>query len=76
MDDKQKQLQYKYTDYQRFIGVLLILSMYLFLGAIINTYLRPSEDGVALIGLTLVALSVGFWLHYQQRRIKKLLDER
>ncbi|AUJ26185.1 MULTISPECIES: YrhC family protein [Virgibacillus] len=75
MDNKQR-LKYKYIDYQRFIGVLLILSMYLFLGAIINTYLRPSEDGIVLIGLTLVSLGAGFWLAYQQRQIKRKLDER
>ncbi|MBU5265825.1 YrhC family protein [Virgibacillus proomii] len=76
IDEKQKQLEEKYIDYQRFVGALLILASYLFLGAMIYTYIRPSDDGKWLLGLTLLALAVGFWFTYKQRRIKKTINEK
>ncbi|MFD2630909.1 YrhC family protein [Oceanobacillus kapialis] len=69
--DKQKKLELKMKDYRRFIAVLLILSSYLYMGAIINTYLKPSAHGDILFVLSLGGIVTGIVLAVKQLNIKK-----
>nr|WP_255637602.1 YrhC family protein [Virgibacillus salarius] len=68
-------MESKLKDFQRFIGTLLILSSYLYLGAIINTFMRPSTDGKILMLLAFVTVLSGILLATKQRKIKIELEK-
>ncbi|WP_042223383.1 YrhC family protein [Oceanobacillus manasiensis] len=72
--DKQKKLELKSKDYHRFIAVLLILSSYLYMGAIINTYMKPSGNGDLLFVLSLGGIATGIILAIKQLNIKKEIE--
>ncbi|MEC5422174.1 YrhC family protein [Virgibacillus sp. C22-A2] len=74
MEDKAKQAELKLKDYQRFIAALLILSCYLYMGAVINTYISPSSDGVILLYLSLTSVVSGIILYFQKYRIERELE--
>ncbi|WP_188453584.1 YrhC family protein [Virgibacillus oceani] len=73
---KRKELELKLKDYKHFIITLLLLSIYLYLGAVINTYVQPANDGEFLFnlsfGITLVIILFGL----RFRRLKAKLEER
>ncbi|GAA0432198.1 MAG: YrhC family protein [Bacillota bacterium] len=75
VNEKVKELESKLKDFQRFIGTLLILSSYLYLGAIINTFMRPSTDGKILMLLAFVTVLSGILLATKQRKIKIELEK-
>lgn len=72
--DQQKKLELKWKDYQRFTAVLLILSSYLYMGAIINTYMQPSSNGDMLFVLSLAGIITGIILAVKQLNIKKEIE--
>lgn len=69
MNDKER-LELKLKDYQLFIATLLIVGSYLYMGAIINTYIRPSGDGEALFTLSLILVVSGIGLFDHRQRLK------
>ncbi|MFD1038563.1 YrhC family protein [Virgibacillus byunsanensis] len=75
MNENIEFLQLKLKDYQRFIVTLLILSSYLYMGAIINTYIQPSSDGNALFNLSFTITIVAMFFFYKKHRIKKKLED-
>ncbi|CDQ39493.1 MULTISPECIES: YrhC family protein [Virgibacillus] len=75
VNERLKQLQNKFKDYQRFIGALLILASYLWLGAMINTFIRPSNDGPVLLILAFLSVVLGIGLAFKQKQIKQEIEE-
>lgn len=65
-----KQLKEKITDYQRFIMVLVICSIYLYLGALDHLYIHPSNDGKLLLLLSfgLIIGSMALLKRYNQMK--------
>ncbi|WP_106497070.1 YrhC family protein [Lentibacillus sp. Marseille-P4043] len=72
MDSKTKELELKLKDYQRFIITLLIISIYLYMGAIMDTYIRPKADGGLLTGLSfgMVTAAAGLIMKYRKMKSK------
>lgn len=70
-----EQLELKLKDYRRFIVTVLILASYLYMGAIINTYIRYSPDGRSLTILAFAATVAAGWLIYQSHRVKIKIQE-
>lgn len=72
MDNKTLELTLKLKDYQRFVSTLIILSCYLYMGALINLYLRPSGHGMTFIYLTIASVlsSIVFLYRYKKLQIK------
>ncbi|MFB4166554.1 YrhC family protein [Virgibacillus sp. JSM 102003] len=70
-----EQLELKLKDYRRFTATLLILASYLYMGAIINTYIRQSPDGSSLTLLSFATTVVAGWLIYQSHRMKIKIQE-
>ncbi|SDQ47702.1 YrhC-like protein [Virgibacillus subterraneus] len=70
-----EQLELKLKDYRRFTATLLILASYLYMGAIINTYIRQSPDGSSLTLLAFATTFVAGWLIYHSHRLKIKIQE-
>lgn len=75
MDNKLTDLQLKLKDYQRFISTLIILSSYLYMGAVINIYLQPTNNGITFIYLTIIAILSTTVLLYKYNQIKTDVEE-
>ncbi len=72
MDHK---LKMKMLDYERFIMTLIVLNCYLYMGAIITTYLQPSSNNQILFYLTVALIGVTALLIYKYKKIKDILEE-
>lgn len=70
-EDLLKQLK----DYHRFIGTLIVISSYLYIGAVINIYVRPQENGGSFLFLSLAMIAAGIVLLARVKRIRMNLDE-
>lgn len=75
MNPEAKELEAKRKDYKRFITTLLIISIYLYMGAIMDTYIRPTGDGRILIGLSCGMLVAAAWFTVKYRKIKGKIEE-
>lgn len=74
MNDRIKDLQLKLIDYRRFILTLFLLGTYLYIGAMMTTYIQHSSDGLILFifSLAFAIAMIGFIRGYF--RIKSKLD--
>jgi len=68
--NKIKNLKLKAKDSKRFCIVFLILSTYVYMGAINNTYIAPASDGTSLFYLSLVLIGIGSLFFYRYNKIK------
>ncbi|WP_186576484.1 YrhC family protein [Aquibacillus kalidii] len=75
MNSQSKHLKDKIEDYSRFLFTLLILSIYFYLGMIINTFLEPSDKYGILIILMLVSISLAAWFAFLLKRWQNQLSE-
>lgn len=75
MNPETKELEAKRKDYKRFITTLLIISVYLYMGAIMDTYIRPTGVGGILIGLSFGMLAAVAWFIVKYRKIKGKIEE-
>ncbi|MGY0694304.1 YrhC family protein [Virgibacillus sp. FSP13] len=76
MEPKTKELELKLKDYHRFIITLLIISIYLYMGAVMDTYINPKADGGLLTGFSfgMVVVAAGFIMKF--RKIKAMLEDK
>lgn len=75
MDPVMEEIKGKMEDYSRFIVTLIILSFYLYIGTVINTFVYQSSQAIILVFLTIVSLSAAMvfvlkWKKYQQILLK------
>lgn len=75
MKSKIEQLEIQFKDYHRFIGVLLIASCYLYMGAMINVYIRPTSDGALLCHLSLLSVMICTCFAFKLYKIKIQIEE-
>ena len=75
MDTKVKKLEIKLKDYHLFIYTLIILSVYFYIGSLIYTYIRPSNNGILLIFLTLITIISTTIFLYKYKKIQIDLEE-
>lgn len=75
MEMKVKKLKLKAKDYKHFSIVFLILSTYLYMGAVNNTYFQPSSDGNLLFYLSLTMIGIVLLCHYRYKKIKSLIKK-
>ncbi|MFC4558896.1 YrhC family protein [Virgibacillus kekensis] len=75
MNLKEQHLELKLKDYRRFVGTLLILASYLYLGSIIYLYVRQSSDGNFLVLMSLGAVLSAGWFLYRSHRLKAKINE-
>jgi len=68
--NKIKNLKLKAKDSKRFCIVFLILSTYVYMGAVNNTYITPASDGAFLFYLSLVLIGIGLLFFYRYNKIK------
>ncbi|MFD1362977.1 YrhC family protein [Lentibacillus salinarum] len=73
MKHQGHELEAKLKDYRRFTATLLILASYLYMGAIINTYIHYSSDGKGLIILAFLTAVMAGWF---ARRTYQLIRNR
>ncbi|WP_176555820.1 YrhC family protein [Virgibacillus ndiopensis] len=76
MMNKRKELELKLKDYKRFMITLLLLSIYLYLGAVIDTYIQPTNDGDFLFNLSFGMTVIVSLFGLRFRRLKAKLEER
>ncbi|QKY69530.1 YrhC family protein [Lentibacillus sp. CBA3610] len=75
MQHHENELKLKLKDYHRFSVTLLILASYLYMGAIINTYIHYSPDGSGLTILSFAAVTIAGWFSLQTHRLKIKLQK-
>ncbi|TFJ94039.1 YrhC family protein [Lentibacillus salicampi] len=75
MKRQGQKLELKLKDYRRFTATLIILSSYLYMGAIINTYIHYSPDGRGLTVLSFAVALVAGWLGFRTHRLKIKLQQ-
>ncbi|HLS07606.1 YrhC family protein [Lentibacillus sp.] len=75
MQRQRQHLDLKLKDYRRFTVTLMILASYLYMGAIINTYIDYSPDGKGLTILSFLAAFTAGWLSFRAHRLKLKLRE-
>ncbi|WP_171038038.1 YrhC family protein [Aquibacillus sediminis] len=79
MEEQSTKMKQKIKDYSRFLITLLILSVYFYLGMIINTFLVPSEQSGLLIILMLSSLSFAglfaFLISKWNKQLKQLIEQ-
>ena len=73
--DRQRALRLKLKDYQFFIAVLLIISSYLYMGAIFNMFSDSSKNGIDLLLLSFIMTVTGLGLQFHRNRLKKKLEQ-
>lgn len=72
-DNYLEKLELLRKDIDRYIATLIILSSYFYIGAIINTFLKPSNDSIPLFMLTILTIvSTVVCLYKQHHVIKKI----
>lgn len=69
-----RKLKLKLIDYERFIIVLITLSCYLYMGAIITTYFQPSDQSTTLFYLTCALIIVTSIFLYRYKKIKDIVE--
>ncbi|MFA1820493.1 YrhC family protein [Virgibacillus oceani] len=74
MDKSSKQLKLKQKDFRRFMGVLLVIGSYLYLGAVITTYIQPANGGNLLFIFSLLTVLSGIGYGLTSLKIKKQLE--
>lgn len=73
MDKQSKEINVKrIIDYERFSLTLIILSVYLYLGGLIHTYIEPSSKGILLLYFTSISLLP---IYYFISKRNRLIDE-
>lgn len=72
----RKALHSKWRDYRRFSLTLLIISSYLYMGGIIDTYIQPAADGTVLFLLSLLMGIAGGFALRKAHKIKASLEEK
>ncbi|WP_163970076.1 YrhC family protein [Oceanobacillus halotolerans] len=75
MNVNKDDLLLKLKDYQRFLVTLLILASYLYMGAIINTYIQPNHHSPYLYMLSLILIVLASIFLYKTIRIRKELQD-
>lgn len=75
MDKKQTELEMKLKDFKRFVSTLIILSCYLYMGAVINLYFRPSDHGMVFVYLTIVTVLATMGFLYKYNKIKMTIEK-
>ncbi|HLR40464.1 MAG TPA: YrhC family protein, partial [Virgibacillus sp.] len=68
-------LKLKAKDSKRFCMIFLILSTYVYMGAVNNTYITPASDGLFLFYLSLVLIGIGLLFFYRYNKIKTKIKE-
>lgn len=74
MNNRFKKLEQKLKDYQRFIVTLLIMCTYVYLGALNDLYVYPSEDGTKLLLISFGMSIAGLVFMFRFQQLKKRLD--
>jgi len=75
MKTNTEELLKKLRDYHLFIGTLIVLGSYMYMGAIINIYVRPSGDGKTCVFLSLAFLAAGAVGLLRAKQIRIQIDE-
>ncbi|MRH43042.1 hypothetical protein GH741_10130 [Aquibacillus halophilus] len=75
MDIETNNIKNKIADYSRFLITLLILSIYFYLGMIINIFLAPTGKENILIGLLLASLMTAGWFTILLKKWQSQLNE-
>jgi len=70
-----KYIKSKIRDYERFIVTLLIISIYLYLGAINDIYVHPSSDGEFLLILSFSSVVLSLIFAKCNYKLKKRLEK-
>ena len=74
MNKNKRQLILKQKDCRRFMTVLLVIGSYLYLGAVITTYIQPANGGNLLFFLSLLVILSGLGYGYTSLKIKIQLE--
>lgn len=76
MGNRQKYLEKKQKDYHSFIHTLFILSIYFYLGIVIDVYGIPHTDHTTILSvLSLASLtSIAFFV-FRYKKIRQEIDE-
>ncbi|MDL4841464.1 YrhC family protein [Aquibacillus rhizosphaerae] len=75
MELQSEKIQQRIEDYSRFLITLLILSIYFYLGMVINIFIEPTDKSTLLIGLMLGSLAVAGFFTYLLSKWRKQLNE-
>lgn len=73
--NKIEKLKIKAKDNKRFCIIMLILSTYVYMGAVNNTYIEPASDGTFLFYLSLALVGSGLLFLYRHNKIKSKIKE-
>lgn len=74
MNNKSEQLKLKYKDCRRFMTVLMVIGIYLYLGGVTTTYIQPADGGNLLFILSLFTILAGIGCGYMSLKIKIQLE--
>lgn len=75
MDIELTKLKQKIEDYSRFLITLLILSVYFYLGMIINIFIEPTDKSTILIVLLISSISLAGWYCYLLNKWRKQMQQ-
>ncbi|GGB28768.1 hypothetical protein GCM10011409_02550 [Lentibacillus populi] len=75
MDPKMIELEIKLKDYRRFIMTLLIVSIYLYMGSVMDTYIQSKGDGAILTGLSFAMTAAATLFVLKYRKLKLQLED-
>ncbi|WP_430785111.1 YrhC family protein [Virgibacillus flavescens] len=76
MGSEQKYLEKKQKDYHTFIHTLFILSIYFYLGIVIDIYGIPNTDHTVFLSfLSIISLSAIAFFVFRYKKIRQKIDE-
>jgi len=75
MSSSTEALLAKLQDYNRFIGTLLVISSYFYIGALIQLFIKHGPDGIKFTLLSLVFAGTGYWFYALTNKIRVQIDE-
>lgn len=70
-----KDIQTKISDYTRYIYILLAVSTFLYLGAVIGNGEKTASQMLAMSGTTIALLGLSFYFAYKTKKLRRQLQQ-
>lgn len=70
-----KDIQTKISDYTRYIYILLAVSTFLYLGAVIGNGEKAPSQMLVMSGTTLALLGLSFYFAYKTKKLRRQLQQ-
>jgi len=75
METAVEMLMAKLRDYHRFLGTLIVVGAYFYIGSLIQIYIRHEAGGTKYALLSVGCVIVGFLFTFRINKIKKEIEE-